>query len=128
MFPDLELGQQLYPAPQQEQQQVFTQASEPVMHGMPLATHDPAVQAFHGQATNQQPAIRGGMAIQQFPHDMAIDPQQGMCSGPSMQRYPHESAALRPQHHRADIHGLPMAYNQTGTAMQLTGSTYPSQA
>jgi len=154
MFSHVDLGHQVYSAPQQEQQQVFTHASEPVMHGMALVTHDPAAQAFYGQPTNQQmlhggmpmfppsgttqasahiahmsqPAIRGGMPIQQFPHDVAIDPQQAMHGGPSMQQFPHEPAAIHPQRHRADMNGLPTAYHQTGTAMQLIGPTYPSQA
>ncbi|KAK0328815.1 hypothetical protein LTR82_000748 [Friedmanniomyces endolithicus] len=154
MFSDMDLGHQVYSAPQQEQQQVFTQASEPVMHGMPLATQNPATQAFYSQATNQQmlhggmpgfppstasqssayaahinqPAIRGGMPIQQFPHDIAIDPQQAMHGGSSMQQFPHEPAAIHNHHHRADMNGLPTAYHQTSTAMQLIGPTYPSQA
>ncbi|KAK0798353.1 hypothetical protein LTR59_005799 [Friedmanniomyces endolithicus] len=154
MFSDMDLGHQVYSAPQQEQQHSFSQASEPVMHGMPLATQNPATQAFYSHAPNQQmlhggmpvfppstasqssayaahmnqPAVHGGMPIQQFPHDMAIDPQQAMHGGPSMQQFPHEPAAIHPQRHRADMNGLPTAYHQTGTAMQLIGPTYPSQA
>ncbi|KAK1811651.1 hypothetical protein LTR12_013990 [Friedmanniomyces endolithicus] len=154
MFPDMELGHQVYPAPQQEQQQVYSHAPEPVMPGMALATHDRAAQAFYGQSTTQQmlhggmpvfpplttpqasayaahmsqPSVHGRMPIQKYAHDMAIDPQQAMHSGLSTQQYPHEPAAMHPQHHRADMNGLPTAYHQTGTAMQLTGPTYPSQA
>ncbi|KAK0803781.1 hypothetical protein LTR59_004568 [Friedmanniomyces endolithicus] len=154
MFPDMELSHQVYPASPQEQHKVYSHASEPVMHGMALTTHDPATQAFYGQSTSQhmlhdglpvcppstatqrsaynahmsQPTVHGGVPTQQFAHDMAIDPQHAMHSGPSMQQYPHDPAAMQPQHHRADMNGLPTTYHQTSTAMQLIGLTYPSQA
>ncbi|TKA74279.1 hypothetical protein B0A55_06198 [Friedmanniomyces simplex] len=151
MFSRMELDHPLYTAPQQEQQQVFGQVTDPALHGFPFAQHDAGAQVFYGppmhqqamhggqpmfqlsDATNEavyaahmeQRTIRGDIPMQQFPHDMAIDPGQAMRSGPSTQHLPHGMAAMHPREHHTDMGGLPIAYHQQGTAMQFMGPTYP---